>query len=97
MRMQWIPGLPSPSPLRRPGDEANVLHHRLCGYDTACGTHQAAHGNGLHLMINNVLILDITMKIRRDQLNKLLHGFARSNFWANKTKRLINLGGAYVH
>ena len=24
MRMQWIPGLPSPSPLRRPGDEANV-------------------------------------------------------------------------
>ena len=24
MRMQWIPGLPSPSPLRRPGDEARV-------------------------------------------------------------------------
>ena len=23
MRMQWIPGLPSPSPLRRPGDEAS--------------------------------------------------------------------------
>ena len=27
MRMQWIPGLPSPSPLRRPGDEAT------CAYD----------------------------------------------------------------
>ena len=24
MRMQWIPGLPSPSPLRRPGDEASL-------------------------------------------------------------------------
>ena len=24
--MQWIPGLPSPSPLRRPGDEANACH-----------------------------------------------------------------------
>ena len=31
--------------------------------------------------------------IRPDQLNKLLHGFARSNFWAN---RRIKLGGAYV-
>ena len=37
------------------------------------------------------------MYIRPDQLNKLLHGFARSNFWANrKKKNLIKLGGAYV-
>ena len=34
--------------------------------------------------------------IRPDQLNKLLHGFARSNFWANRKKNLIKLGGAYV-
>ena len=34
--------------------------------------------------------------IRPDQFNKLLHGFARSNFWANRKKNLIKLGGAYV-
>ena len=33
--------------------------------------------------------------VRPDQLNKLLHGFARSNFLANKRKK-IKLGGAYV-
>ena len=37
----------------------------------------------------------LSFLIRPDQLNKLLHGFARSNFWANK-KNLIKLGGAYV-
>ena len=26
--------------------------------------------------------------LRPDQLNKMLHGFARSNFWANKRKKL---------
>ena len=29
---------------------------------------------------------------RPDQLNKLLHGFARFNFWANRRKNLIKLG-----
>ena len=34
-----------------------------------------------------------SIMIRPDQLNKFLHGFARSNFWANRRKKL---GGAYV-
>ena len=36
-----------------------------------------------------------TTIVRPDQLNKLLHGFARSNFWANRRKK-IKLGGAYA-
>ena len=31
--------------------------------------------------------------VRPDQLSKLLHGCARSNFWANRRKKLIKLGG----
>ena len=38
----------------------------------------------------------IILYVRPDQLNKLLHGFARSNFWVNRKKNLIKLGGAYV-
>ena len=43
-------------------------------------------GNGFNLHI---------LTVRPDQLNKLLHGFASSNFWANRRKK-IKLGGAYV-
>ena len=36
------------------------------------------------------------LTVRPDQLNKLLHRFASSSFWANRRKK-IKLGGAYVY
>ena len=49
-----------------------------------------------YVSFNTVNIKHTCYTIRPDQLNKLLHGFARSDFWANRRKKLIKLGGAYV-
>ena len=61
-------------------------------------THVLSPGTHLHVVQHSYLIYSwwSLCIVEPDQLNKLLHGIARSNFWANRRKNLIKLGGAYI-